>query len=205
MTENKDHWYDGWIYDLLIAPHQDRLFCGIRELIQPGASVVDIGCGTGRLPFFLSGHCRSVLGLDLSKRNIDRAQLLLSRKPRPNVSLRHAAAGTALSGGKEHYDYAVMTYVLHEVGPRERVGLMLAALRAADTLIIGDYPVPVPGGFDGALIRAVEFAAGAGHYENYKDFVRTGGIRGLAAKAGLKIVREIKGTPTGSHLAVLTV
>jgi hypothetical protein len=26
MTQNKTHWYDGWFYDRLIAPNQDRLF-----------------------------------------------------------------------------------------------------------------------------------------------------------------------------------
>lgn len=23
MTENKNHWYDGWFYDRIIAPNQD--------------------------------------------------------------------------------------------------------------------------------------------------------------------------------------
>ena len=204
MNDNKDHWYDGWLYDVLIAPHQDSLFAGIKELIEPGSRVIDIGCGTGRLPLFLAGRCRSVLGVDLSKRNIDRAQLLLSRKLIPNVSFRHAGGEAALSGGVDRYDYAVLTYVLHEVREEERVKLRLAAARAADTLILGDYLVPAPGGFSGALAEVVEFAAGAEHYENYRDFMRGGGIRGLAVKAGLTVVREIRGRPAAGHLAVLT-
>jgi 2-polyprenyl-3-methyl-5-hydroxy-6-metoxy-1,4-benzoquinol methylase len=32
-----------------------------------------VGCGTGRLEFALADKCRSVLRIDLSKRNIDKA------------------------------------------------------------------------------------------------------------------------------------
>lgn len=32
---NKNHWYDGWFYDLFIAPNQDRLFGQIIKLIEP--------------------------------------------------------------------------------------------------------------------------------------------------------------------------
>ncbi|PIU19566.1 MAG: hypothetical protein COT18_06820 [Elusimicrobia bacterium CG08_land_8_20_14_0_20_59_10] len=204
MKDNKDHWYDGWLYDVLIAPHQDGLFGQILELMEPGSKVIDIGCGTGRFSFSAAGKYRSVLGIDLSRRNIARANLLLSRKLTGNISFRHAGAEAVLSGGKEHYDYAVMTYVLHEVGEPERVKLLLAAVRAADKVILGDYLVPTPGGFRGALAEMVEFAAGPGHYASYGNFVSHGGLRGLAAEAGLNIVREIKNEQAASHLVLLT-
>lgn len=203
LNDNKDHWYDGWFYDALIAPHQDGLFARIKELIEPGSKVLDIGCGTGRFSFSVAGKCRSVLGIDLSRRNIDRANLLLSRKSTPNVSFRHAGAEAVLSGSEEHYDYAVMTYMLHEVGERERVRLLLGAARAADALILGDYLVPGPGGFLGALTEIVEFGAGPAHYGSYRNFVRNGGIGGLAARSGLNMIREIRNKPPASHLVLL--
>ena len=85
MTENKNHWYDGWFYDRIIAPNQDQLFAQIKELIEPQSTVIDIGCGTGRLAFTQGDHCKSVLGIDLSKRNIDRAQVLLQRQPNDKI------------------------------------------------------------------------------------------------------------------------
>ena len=51
MTENKNHWYDGWFYDTIIAPNQDKLFGQIEKLIEPKSSIIDVGCGTGRLAF----------------------------------------------------------------------------------------------------------------------------------------------------------
>jgi predicted RNA methylase len=49
MKENKKHWYDGWFYDVIIAPNQDNLFGQIKNLIAEGSSIIDIGCGTGVL------------------------------------------------------------------------------------------------------------------------------------------------------------
>jgi len=32
MAEDKKHWYDGWFYDKIIAPNQDKLFGQIKIL-----------------------------------------------------------------------------------------------------------------------------------------------------------------------------
>ncbi|MCX6144393.1 MAG: class I SAM-dependent methyltransferase, partial [Ignavibacteriales bacterium] len=71
MSENKDHWYDGRFYDLVIAPNQDTIFAQVRGIIWNGSTVLDVGCGTGRLAFQLADKCKKVDGVDLSKRNID--------------------------------------------------------------------------------------------------------------------------------------
>src|SRR5664280_748525 len=86
MAKNKNHWYDGWFYDLVIAPNQDNLFEQVKNLIEPGSRVIDIGCGTGRLDFALAGKCKSVLGIDLSERNIERANLRLLQNPNEKIS-----------------------------------------------------------------------------------------------------------------------
>ncbi|MDO9257317.1 MAG: hypothetical protein Q7U54_17490 [Bacteroidales bacterium] len=43
MTENKTHWYDGWYYDTVIAPNQDKLFQQIKNLIEPQSTIIDVG------------------------------------------------------------------------------------------------------------------------------------------------------------------
>jgi hypothetical protein len=52
MAENKTHWYDGWFYDLLIAPNQDKLFQQIKNIIEPNKNIIDVGCGTGRFSLY---------------------------------------------------------------------------------------------------------------------------------------------------------
>ena len=201
--ENKDHWYDGWFYDTFIAPNQDKLFGQIKNLIEPNSNIIDVGCGTGHFSFSISDKCKSVLGIDLSTRNIERANLILSENPNNKISFQHKNISEIISGRKEHFDYAVMTYVIHEVDEEKRVNLLKEIAQVADKIIIGDYLVPKPKGFWSGLNEIVEFVAGLEHYRNYKNFNANGGIYYLANKAGFKIITEIKNHPSTSHLVML--
>lgn len=199
---NKDHWYDGWFYDTVIAPNQDRMFKQIRALIVPNSSVIDIGCGTGRFSFSVADKCSNVVGIDISRRNIDRANETLLKYSNEKISFLHAGIGEILADRIRHFDYAVMTYVLHEIDEDQRVRLLRDAARIADTVIIGDYLVPQPAGFWNGLNEVVEFAAGREHYKNYKHFVANGGLHQLLRQAGLKLVREVQNNPSTSHLVL---
>jgi ubiquinone/menaquinone biosynthesis C-methylase UbiE len=204
MTKNKNHWYDGWFYDILIAPNQDQLFGQIKNLVDADSKIIDVGCGTGRLAFGLADKCKSVKGIDLSKRNIDRANLTLLQNPDNKISFHHGNISEIINEGQTHFDYAVLTYVIHEVDEEERINLLNEISRVADKIIIGDYLVPKPKGFRTYLSEIIEFIAGAEHYRNYKSFVANGGIKYLADKAGLKIINEIKNDPLTNHIVILT-
>ena len=201
--ENKDHWYDGWFYDKFIAPNQDRLFGQIKDLIEPNSNIIDVGCGTGRFSFSVSDKCKSVLGIDLSTRNIERANLILSQNPNDKITFQNKSVNEIIAEGKEQFDYAVMTYVIHEVDEEKRVNLLKETAQVADKIIIGDYLVPKPKGFWSGLNEIVEFVAGSEHYRNYKNYTANGGIYYLANKAGFRIVNEIKNQPSTSHLVML--
>ncbi len=200
---NKDHWYDGWFYDLLIAPNQDKLFGQIRNLIEPDSTIIDVGCGTGRFSFSIADKCKSVLGIDLSKRNIDRANFNLTKTHNDKILFQHKSVGAIISE-RQHFDYAVITYVIHEVDMDERVKLINEIAEVADKIVVGDYLVPKPKGFWRLLNEIVEFVAGVDHYNNYSSYIENGGIYNLASEAGLKIINEIKNQPSTSHLVVLT-
>lgn len=204
MNINKDHWYDGWFYDFFIAPNQDKLFNEIKNLIEPDKKIIDVGCGTGRFSFSAADKCNSIIGIDLSKRNIERAQLKLSKNPDDKISFLHTSVSNILSENKNHFDYAVLTYVIHEVDENKRVTLLNGISQLADKIIIGDYLVPKPKGFWSALNEIVEFAAGTDHYNNYKKYINSGGIKDLADKTRLKIIAEIKNNPSTSHLVILS-
>lgn len=203
MTENKYHWYDGWFYDTFIAPNQDKLFSQIKELIGSDSRIIDIGCGTGRLEFTLADKCKSVLGIDLSKRNIDRALLTLIKYPNDRISFQHSNISEISNDGQTRFDYAVVTFVIHEVDEKERITLLKQTALVADKIIIGDYLVPRSKGFGGFLSEVIEFIAGAEHYRNFKSYMNNGGIHYLADKAGLKVVYEISNHPLSNHIVVL--
>ena len=203
MTKNKYHWYDGWFYDAIIAPNQDKLFVQIKDLIEPDSRIIDVGCGTGRLEFALADKCKSVLGIDLSKRNIDKAQLTLSMQPNKKISFQHANVNEIDNYQQEHFDFAILTYVIHEVNKGERIALLADIACIADNLIVGDYLVPRYANFGSYLSEAIEFIAGREHYMNFKSYISDGGIYPLAEKAGLKVINEIKNHPFPNHIVVL--
>lgn len=201
--ENKIHWYDGWFYDKLIAPNQDRMFGEIKNLIQPNSSVLDVGCGTGRFSFSAADKVSKVVGIDLSSKNINTANQTLNKNPNNKISFLHTTISDLISK-QQHFDYAVITYVIHEVNPEERIPLLKEMMNLADKIIIGDYLVPISKNFWSVLNEAVEFLAGKEHYTNFKDFVKIGGLQSLTKQAELKIISEIKNKPSTSQIVLLT-
>lgn len=203
MQHNKNHWYDGWFYDKIIAPNQDRMFREIKNVIKPNSTVIDVGCGTGRFSFFAADKVEKIVSIDLSKKNIIRANQTLSKNPNTKISFHHTNLSDFISQ-KLHFDYAVMTYVIHEINPEDRVPLLKEISQIADQIIIGDYLVPVKKGFWNFLNEMVEFLAGKDHYKNYKHFVANDGLTSLAQHAELKIDAEIKNKPATSQILILS-
>jgi len=189
---NKFHWYDGGFYDRFIAPNQKALFKQIIELIEPNKNIIDIGCGTGFFSFSAADKCKTILGIDLSKRNIDKANQNLRKNPYANLTFKNAYLHDIISQEMKHFDYAVLTYVIHEVNEEERIQLLTDIAQVADKIIIGDYLIPCPGDFAGRIVKTVEFIAGKEHYRNFKSYEANGGIQYLADNAGLTILKEIK-------------
>lgn len=200
--ENKNHWYDGFFYDLFIAPNQDKMFAKIRELIKPDSTILDVGCGTGRFSFFISDKCNSVTGIDLSIRNIERAESNLKKNPNKKIKFLHTDIEYIIKS-KLKFDYAVITYVIHEVDESGRIKLLNDIASVAEKVIIGDYLVPQKRGIWFLINELVEFIAGEEHYRNYKNFIKNGGIPGLVQKTELVISKEIQNDSSSSHILLL--
>lgn len=205
MFVNKDHWYDGWFYDRLIAPNQDNLFLQIKNLIEPESTVIDVGCGTGRLAFTLADKCDKILGIDLSRRNVQRANLTFSKNPNSKIAFRHSDLKNIISEGPGKFDYAVATYVIHEIAEAERAGFLEDISRLADKIIIGDYLVPRTKILWTLVSELVELAAGKDHYRNFKAFVESGGLIPLIEKLNLRLIKEIRHPHEMWHLVVVEV
>ena len=188
----KEHWYDGAFFDLCIAPNQDAVFAAIRAGIPPGSTVLDVGCGTGRLVFQLADHCGMVQGIDPSHRNIRRAQVLHRRRGhRANISFESASLEHYLTQARETFDVGVVSYVLHEVDEGARAPMVRLLAGSVRTVILADYRVPRRRGLMDAATEVVEFLAGREHYRGFRSFVRRDGLPGLVRETGLLLHGEL--------------
>jgi SAM-dependent methyltransferase len=203
MRENKDHWYDGRFYDLIIAPHQDELFVRVKEIVKPHSTVLDVGCGTGRMAFQLADKCKQIDGVDLSRRNIDVAITKLAKHPAENIAFYHSDIFKFLGETSNRYDYAVLTYVVHEMDKSLRQAILAELAKAAHEIIIIDYLAPQPRTFGGFMNDLIEYVGGPDHYSNFNSFIASDGLSGLAKTAGLSIVKEVRNDPPATHILVV--
>ena len=203
MIENKNHWYDGKFYDLFIAPNQDKSFSLVKKIIKENSSVVDVGCGTGRFSFSLVDKVNKIDGIDLSERNIKTAQSKVDESNSSKIKFYHSDVNQFFIEKNHHYDYAAMSYVIHEIDETLRVDILKTLSQYSDEIILIDYLFPRPSSYWSLINEAVEFAAGREHYINFKSYLKNGGLHGLANQSGLKIIKEIKNTPSTSHIVVL--
>jgi len=201
-VKNKIHWYDGFFYDKFIAPNQDLSFDIIEDFVSKEMTLLDIGCGTGRLLFKLKDKCLKFDGIDLSEKNINYAVNMLEKNPADNISFFHGDAADFLVNSDIKYDAAILTYVIHEVDEIDRVKLLNIISEKAEKIIIVDYLVPIQKGIMNFINGVVEFLAGKEHYRNFKSYVKNNGLDGLAEKTGLIKKMEIKNSPLTSHFVV---
>jgi SAM-dependent methyltransferase len=200
---NKNHWYDGQFYDHFIAPHQDAAFAHLRRMIPAGSTVLDVGCGTGRLAVQLTDRCESIDAIDLSTRNINVARRTLQKGAKGNIRFHHVDVLQFLEEDRRQFDIATMSYVIHEIEESQRTRILQALSVSARSIILVDYLVPQPPGFGKWLNTAVEFAAGIDHHRNFRSFVKANGLRGLAERAGLEALAEQKDDPPSTHILQL--
>jgi SAM-dependent methyltransferase len=203
MPENVAHWYDGFFYDLFIAPHQDKVFMQIKEILNEGSTVLDVGCGTGRLASQIIDKCKNIKIIDPSEKNINIAKRKFESVPAEKLSIEHTDILTFLRNTDVWYDLVTMSYVLHEIAEEERDLILRGLSNVADKIIIVDYLVPEPRSYCAVLNHVVEWAAGSLHYRNFKSFVKSGGIMGLLKKVPLNVISEVKNQPCSSHIVLL--
>jgi ubiquinone/menaquinone biosynthesis C-methylase UbiE len=183
-----------WTYKILIDPLTTGLRNEIKRLIEPGASVLDIACGTGSLLTELSPVIQSGTGIDLNDGKIKLATRLAQQKGLSNISFRSADATNLRGLFENKFDYAILSLAVHQFPEPLRSGILDEASRITDKLIIADYTVPVPANFSGFLSKMIESIADEDHYQAYKSYIRSYGLEGIIQKNGYGIERSaIKG------------
>jgi SAM-dependent methyltransferase len=186
-----DHLYDGWIYHLAVDPVMARARRLIRSRVRQGASLVDLGCGTGALVFSLAGWCSHLVGVELSGRMWSYGRRRAEALGVTGVRFIRGDATELQALGDGSFDYASATMVLHEMAEERRLPLLSEMKRLAPTLLIVDYRTTFADGLSGTFIRLIERLAGADHYRHFRSFVRLGGLPPLLDRAGLTVQEEI--------------
>lgn len=183
-----------WGYDSLIEPFNRSLRSVAFRFFQPasGATILDVGCGTGtQLAFYRQKGFRPI-GIDLSAAMLGKAR---DRLDQGTLVCRGDA--TRLPYRSRSVDWALTTFVLHEMDAPIRPAVlteMRRAIKENGRLGIVDYHPgkkrTLKGWVSRAMIRSIEFAAGRRHYRSYRHFLTDGGIPMLAARHGLVVERQ---------------
>ncbi len=131
----------------------------IREMhAAPGASVLEVGCGTGR-NLSLIGRCfpsARLFGLDISQEMLTSADAKLNRGSRPRATLRVADATDFDPAifGERGFDHVVISYSLSMIPDWQKaIDAAIAALNPGGSLHIADFGQQerLPAGFRRAL------------------------------------------------------
>ncbi|MFW5853336.1 MAG: class I SAM-dependent methyltransferase [Patescibacteria group bacterium] len=189
--KNKRHYYDGWLYEMLIDPAFSEIREIIIEQIEDNTKVLDIGCGTGALVLALAFKCSQVTGVELSEKMITLAQKRQKEKEITNVDFIHTDATKLPQFTDKYFDYAIISMVIHEMPPVLRVPVLTEAKRLAKKVILADYSIPQPFSLYGLRNRSAEFLAGREHFRGFLDYNKNKGLQPLLDQSGLSILKSI--------------
>ena len=183
------------IYDLVIGSLNSALKRERRRLAPPirGMKVLDVGYGTGTdLELYSQVEC-DVYGVDVSP-----AMLRVARRRLGDHADLRLCSAAQLPFKDEFFDLVLSTYTLHEIPYEDRSSVILEMMRVVKSngrILLTDYlpgPFRFPDGWINAmLIYILERSAGREHYNNGRDFLRRGGLRGLVKHSCLHVEEQM--------------
>ena len=188
-----NHWHDGIAYAVGIDPMGRRLREIAAAYIVDDSKVIDIACGTGAFVFYIAERCKQVTGVDHSIGMINYANKEKRSKGLTDVEFVCADAAN-LSLYQDHiFDYAVLSFTIHEMPPPIRLPVLREAIRIAEQVIIADYTIPMPMNSAGMINLYLEFTAGYDHLRGFLNFRDHRGLDSLIEEAGLRVEEETTG------------
>ncbi len=192
------------VYDRIVEPAESALRREGLEVMPPrqDIAILDVGCGTGtQLALYRRPGCR-LAGVDRSPAMVEQAR----RKLGDDVDIRCEDA-TRCSHQTGTFDLVMLVTVLHELAPARRRPILdecRRVLAPGGQLLVLDYhpgPNPFPRGWVyRSVITFMELLGGRGHFRNYRDFLRSGGLDGLLDGSGLRLAA--RRVPSSGTVAV---
>ena len=150
MLDSKgfDIWADGYDKAVGISDEENTYpFAGYKEILgriyktimeKPGATVLDIGFGTGTLTAKLYENGCNIYGQDFSSRMIELAS---AKMPDAHLFQGDITNGLAVPLLLHRYDFIVATYSLHHLTDEQKkvfIRILLDQLKDGGRILIGD-------------------------------------------------------------------
>ena len=163
--------------------------------------VLDVGCGTGVLAAMLrEGRTELVAGLDRSDAMLAAGSRKNAPLPAPAVSRSGASPAQSLFVRGDaafppfkpgSFDALVYALILHET-TADADALVKAGFALAPLALILEWRMPERNldVLAASWVHGIERLAGREHYRQFRAFMQTGGVRGLALRVGARIVSE---------------
>lgn len=163
---------------------RDKHLFGIRKqvynLIDENSRVIDFGCGDGEMLRDLSSKISYGLGIDKNKKEIRFAKDVTAKHEIKNLEFRVSDTKKNL---RENFDYSILMFVLHSLDYNSQKKILDNARKNSNKLIIIDYENSYS--LKEKLFVNVDEIL-AGHYRNFKDYLKRGRIEGLIEKDSFK-------------------
>lgn len=175
-SQGFDLWADGYDESVGLSDEENSYpFAGYKRVLgtiyaeamkKPGASVLDLGFGTGTLTAKLYERGFSIFGQDFSPRM---AELAGEKMPEAFLYTGDFSKGLAEPLTRERYDLIIATYSLHHLDDAQKAALirtLLGLLNEGGEILIGDVAFSTR-----AELEACRAAAGDGWDEDEIYFV----------------------------------
>ncbi len=182
------------LYDNLFGSATKELRLAGLGMFRPdrNMSVLDVGCGTGvHLALYQRSHSH-LFGIDSSPAMLEVAHQRLGG----SVALT-LGDGAAMPYADGKFDMVLSMLTLHGMPSETRAAAvceMKRVLKDSGRLLLIDFHPgpyrPLQGWLSRVVVVVVEFFAGREHFASHLDFMRKGGLAGLAADNGLSVQKQ---------------
>lgn len=187
-------WLKSKAADRVLLPLRRQLI----EHIDQGASVFEVGCGTGDLLFRAAPRIRSGHGVDLDPHMIAFAE---SKRQDNNLAHLTFECTDALHAAPRHYDISTSTLCLHELPAQTACDLLRKMVSNSKMTLIADF-AEAESTFGRISIEFDELLSG--HYRNYRRYRRNGEIPSYADTIGVTVCEEITSVVDGIRIWRIT-
>jgi ubiquinone/menaquinone biosynthesis C-methylase UbiE len=163
----------------------DPILRDVRKIIpvfagmKAGDTVLDVCCGTGAQVIEYSRNNIKASGIDS-----ERSMLSIAQKNNRNMKSMQASFylgdATSLPFRDDTFDFVSVSFGLHDKEKEARnkvVAEMKRVVKQDGALILADFHVPLPKNIFTLLVKTIERFAGGSHYQGFKNFITSDGLR----------------------------